>query len=144
MGASRKGFNMDCLFCKIANGDIPSSTLYEDEDVRVILDINPAAYGHALVLPKSHVSSALEADDKILAKTASIAKRIGQKQMEVLGAKGVNLIANCGAAAGQTIDHFHIHVIPRYENDSAKDGLQISQTAIEAPDFEALAGLLSL
>lgn len=134
---------MDCLFCKIANGEIPSSTLYEDDDVRVILDISPAAYGHALVIPKTHTPSALEADDALLAKVYAIAKRVGRRQMDVLNAKGVNLIANCGEGAGQTIDHFHVHVIPRFPEDGAKDGLTISQKPLEAPDFAALAESLA-
>ncbi|WP_288875711.1 HIT family protein [uncultured Allobaculum sp.] len=134
---------MDCLFCSISQGEIPSSTLYEDEDVRVILDINPAALGHALVIPKTHVPSLLEADDALLAKVFSVARQVGNRQIEVLDADGVNIFANCREAAGQTIDHFHVHVVPRYAGSPEKDVLSISQGELEKPDFEALVEKLS-
>lgn len=105
----------DCIFCKIANGMIPSSTLYEDEDFRVILDLGPASRGHALILPKEHYQDVCELDEAIGAKVLPLAGRIGVAMKKALGCAGFNLVQNNGAAAGQTVMHFHMHIIPRYE-----------------------------
>ena len=106
----------DCIFCKIANGVIPSSTLYEDEDFRVILDLGPASKGHALILPKEHYQDVCELDEAIGAKVLPLAGKIGAAMKKALGCAGFNLVQNNGAAAGQTVMHFHMHIIPRYEN----------------------------
>lgn len=135
---------MDCIFCKIINDEIPSSTLYEDDLVRVILDINPAVKGHALMLPKAHFSSMLEADDDTRNAVFNTAARVGKKMEETLGCDGINILTNIREGAGQSIDHFHVHVLPRYKDQPSIDGLQISQKAIEAPDFDALVKALSL
>lgn len=109
--------DQNCIFCKIANGEIPSRTLYEDERYRVILDLGPATKGHALVLPKEHFANIYE----IPADWASGAMEIGQKMAvrmkERLHTDGVNLVQNNGVAAGQTVPHFHLHIIPRYQAD---------------------------
>ena len=105
----------DCIFCKIANGVIPSSTLYEDEDFRVILDLGPASKGHALILPKEHYQDVCELDEAIGAKVLPLAGKIGAAMKKALGCAGFNLVQNNGAAAGQTVMHFHMHIIPRYE-----------------------------
>jgi histidine triad (HIT) family protein len=109
----------NCIFCKIANGEIPSATLYEDEDFRVILDLGPATKGHALILPKEHYGNLCELPGEITAKAFLLAKKIGTKMMDVLGCDGFNVVQNNGTAAGQTVFHFHIHLIPRYEGDNA-------------------------
>ena len=106
----------NCIFCKIANGEIPSSTIYEDEDFRVILDLGPAAKGHALILPKEHFKDVCELDETIVAKVLPLGAKIGAAMKEALGCAGFNLVQNNGSAAGQTVFHFHMHVIPRYEN----------------------------
>lgn len=106
----------NCIFCKIANGEIPSSTVYEDEDFRVILDLGPATKGHALILPKDHFKDVCELDEKIAAKVLPLAAKIGAAMKESLGCAGFNIVQNNGEAAGQTVFHFHVHVIPRYEN----------------------------
>lgn len=106
----------NCIFCKIANGEIPSSTVYEDEDFRVILDLGPATKGHALILPKDHFKDVSELDGKIAAKVLPLAAKIGAAMKGSLGCVGFNLVQNNGEAAGQTVFHFHVHVIPRYEN----------------------------
>ena len=106
----------DCIFCKIAAGEIPSSTIYEDEDVRVILDLGPASQGHALILPKEHYDDVCSLDQTLAAKLLPRAARIGQAMKKGLGCAGFNLVQNNGKAAGQTVFHFHMHVIPRYEN----------------------------
>ena len=109
----------NCIFCKIANGEIPSATLYEDEDFRVILDLGPATRGHALLLPKNHFANLFELDDETAQKAILVAKKMAGKMKDALGADGFNLVQNNGEAAGQTVFHFHMHLIPRYENDNA-------------------------
>lgn len=109
----------NCIFCKIANGEIPSTTLYEDEDFRVILDLGPATRGHALLLPKEHYSNLFELDDAVAAKALVTAKKVAAKMKAALGADGFNLVQNNGETAGQTVFHFHMHLIPRYQGDHA-------------------------
>lgn len=109
----------NCIFCKIANGEIPSTTLYEDEDFRVILDLGPATRGHALLLPKEHYSNLFELDDAVAAKVLVTAKKVAAKMKAALGADGFNLVQNNGETAGQTVFHFHMHLIPRYQDDHA-------------------------
>ena len=109
----------NCIFCKIANGEIPSTTLYEDEDFRVILDLGPTTRGHALLLPKNHFANLFELDDETAQKAILVAKKMAGKMKDALGADGFNLVQNNGEAAGQTVFHFHMHLIPRYENDNA-------------------------
>ena len=109
----------NCIFCKIANGEIPSTTLYEDEDFRVILDLGPATRGHGLLLPKNHFANLFELDDETAQKAILVAKKMAGKMKDALGADGFNLVQNNGEAAGQTVFHFHMHLIPRYENDNA-------------------------
>lgn len=108
-----------CIFCKIANGEIPSTTLYEDKDFRVILDLGPATRGHALLLPKEHYANLFELDDALASKALVTAKMVAAKMKNALHADGFNLVQNNGEAAGQTVFHFHMHLIPRYENDQA-------------------------
>ena len=109
----------NCIFCKLANGDIPSATIYEDEAFRVILDLNPATKGHALVLPKEHFANIFEMPEEWTAKAFTLAKKMAEKIKDAMKCDGFNLVQNNGAAAGQTVFHFHIHLIPRYENDGA-------------------------
>ena len=109
----------ECIFCKIAGGEIPSSTVYEDEDFRVILDLGPATKGHALILPKNHFANLFEIPEDMDAKAFILAKKIAKKMKDVFGCDGVNIVQNNGVAAGQTVFHFHIHLIPRYEGDHA-------------------------
>jgi len=108
----------DCIFCKIANGDIPSKTLYEDERFKVILDLGPATKGHALVLPKNHAENLFELAEEDASKALCVAKKVAEMMKKKLGCDGLNLVQNNGAVAGQTVSHFHMHLIPRYENDS--------------------------
>ncbi len=107
----------NCVFCKIANGEIPSTTLYEDEDFRVILDLNPAARGHALLLPKEHYADLFDLDDAVAAKALVTVKKVAAKLKKAMGADGLNVVQNNGEAAGQTVFHFHMHLIPRHEDD---------------------------
>ena len=112
----------NCIFCKIAAGEIPSTTLYEDDDFRVILDIEPASKGHALILPKEHYANLYELDDELAAKALVLAKQIITKLTEILGCDGYNVLQNNGTAAGQTVFHFHMHLVPRYKDDTVKMG----------------------
>lgn len=106
-----------CIFCKIANGEIPSATVYEDEEFRVILDLGPASEGHALILPKNHFKDVCELDSETATKVLPLAAKIGAAMKEALGCAGFNLVQNNGLEAGQTVFHFHMHLIPRYEDD---------------------------
>lgn len=106
----------DCIFCKIAGGEIPSATVYEDSDFRVILDLSPASRGHALILPKEHFKDLCELDGAIASKVLPLAGKIGTAMKEALGCAGFNVVQNNGREAGQTVFHFHVHIIPRYEN----------------------------
>ena len=106
----------NCIFCKIAAGEIPSATIYEDDDFRVILDLGPASRGHALILPKEHFADVCHLDASVAAKVLPLAAKIGAAMKEKLGCTGFNLVQNNGQSAGQTVFHFHMHIIPRYEN----------------------------
>lgn len=107
----------DCIFCKIAGGEIPSKTLYEDESFRVILDLGPATRGHALILPKEHAANLFELPDETAAAAMVLAKKMAVLMKEKLQCDGLNLVQNNGETAGQTVNHFHLHIIPRYEGD---------------------------
>ena len=111
-----------CIFCKIANGEIPSKTICEDEEFRVILDLGPATKGHALILPKAHYANLFQLPEETARKAIILAKKLGGQMVEKLHADGFNLVQNNGEAAGQTVFHFHMHLIPRYKDDNQKIG----------------------
>lgn len=108
----------NCIFCKIANGEIPSATLYEDDDFRVILDLGPASKGHALILPKEHYANLYELPEETAAKTMPVAKKMIGRMTKALNCDGYNVVQNNGEPAGQTVFHFHMHLIPRYKGDT--------------------------
>lgn len=124
-------------FCKIANGEIPSATVYEDDDFRVILDLGPASKGHSLILPKNHYKDLCEADPAVTTKILPLAGKIGSAMKAGLGASGFNVVQNNGTSAGQTVFHLHVHVIPRYEggpemvawNPGEADQKELAETA---------------
>jgi histidine triad (HIT) family protein len=107
----------DCIFCKIVAGEIPATIVYEDERTIAFMDINPATRGHALVIPRAHSADLLSVDREDLVAVAVASQRLAGRAKERLQADGVNLVNSCGAVAWQTIFHFHMHVIPRYEGD---------------------------
>lgn len=107
----------NCIFCKIVAGEIPSRALYEDENFRVILDVGPATRGHALILVKEHYANLYELPDEIANEVMKLAKKMATIMTEKLGCQGFNLVQNNGEIAGQTVSHFHVHLIPRYEDD---------------------------
>ena len=108
----------NCIFCKIANGEIPSKTIYEDEEFRVILDLGPATRGHALILPKNHYANLYTIPDEQAAKAMILAKKMATLMTEKLHCDGFNIVQNNHEIAGQTVFHFHMHLIPRYEGGS--------------------------
>jgi histidine triad (HIT) family protein len=107
----------DCIFCKIVAGELPASIVDEDEQTIAFMDINPATRGHALVIPRAHATDLLEIEPSQLTAVSVAAQRLAARAKERLGADGVNVINSCGAAAWQTVFHFHLHVIPRYQGD---------------------------
>ena len=110
----------NCIFCKLANGEIPTNSIYEDEKFNVILDNGPATKGHCLILPKDHYANLFELPEDTAAEAMKLAKKLAAKLKDKLSADGLNIVQNNGAAAGQTVHHLHIHVIPRYEDDPDK------------------------
>ncbi len=107
----------DCIFCKIAAGQIPSATIYEDNNFRVFLDINPATKGHCLIVPKEHFDNIYELDAETAGRLFSLATMIARALKKALNCDGLNIVQNNGLVAGQTVFHFHMHLVPRYEND---------------------------
>lgn len=105
----------DCIFCKIARGEIPANKVYEDDAVLAFLDISQTTVGHALVISKVHYDNFLATPKETMHDVMDVAQRIGQAQIKRLGALGVNILSNCYREAGQSVMHFHVHVIPRYE-----------------------------
>ena len=108
----------NCIFCKIIAGEIPSTTVYEDDDVKAILDVNPAAKGHVIVLPKNHAADVYSLPDEDLSKAICVAKKIAGALKKAYNCDGVNILQNNGEAAGQSVFHLHIHVIPRFVGDT--------------------------
>ena len=108
----------NCIFCKLANGDIPTATVYEDEYLRAIMDAAPANKGHIIILPKSRAADIYELDDEYVSRAFVLAKKLAVALKKLTGCDGVNILQNNGGAAGQTVFHFHVHVIPRFKNDN--------------------------
>ena len=107
----------NCIFCKLANGEFPTNSIYEDDKFNVILDNGPATKGHCLILPKEHYADLLELPEDTAGDAMKLAKKLAAHLMDKLSADGLNVVQNNKAAAGQTVPHFHLHLIPRYEND---------------------------
>jgi histidine triad (HIT) family protein len=112
----------DCIFCMIAKGTIPSATVYEDRLFRVILDINPASKGHCLIIPKEHFDNIYDLDGETAGRLFSLATCIARALRDALHCDGLNIVQNNGLIAGQTVFHFHLHLIPRYQGDDVKVG----------------------
>ena len=129
----------NCIFCKIIAGEIPSHTLYEDEQFRVILDVSPATRGHALILPKQHYANLYELPEDMAADAMRLAKKMMKNMTEILKCDGFNIVQNNGEAAGQTVFHFHMHLIPRYKDDG-----EILKYIAGEPDQEELAQIKNI
>lgn len=121
----------NCIFCKLAHGEIPSSTLYEDEIFRVILDLAPASKGHALIIPKEHYRNLLDLDEETASKVLILAQKMMKKMKKALNCDGFNILQNNEEVAGQTVFHFHMHLIPRYRNDQVELGFKERESAKE-------------
>lgn len=123
----------NCIFCKIAAGEIPSKTIYEDDRFRVIMDLGAASEGHALILPKDHYANLMELDEETASSVLSLAGKISRAMMKSLDCDGLNLVQNNGEEAGQTVMHFHLHMIPRY-----KGGNEVIEWKPGSPSAEEL------
>ena len=112
----------NCIFCKILAGEIPSTAVYEDDDFKAILDVDPAARGHVIILPKNHAANIYELPDEDASKIMIVAKKIATAIEKAYHCDGVNILQNNGEAAGQTVFHLHVHVIPRFKGDTVNIG----------------------
>ncbi|MEJ7892277.1 MAG: HIT family protein [Solirubrobacteraceae bacterium] len=130
----------DCLFCKIAAGDIPATKVHEDERTVAFMDINPGTKGHLLVIPREHVADLHAIEDEDLHAVARTARTLAAKAMDRLGAEGVNVIQNNGAAAWQSVFHYHVHVVPRYGGD----GIQLPWVPRPGDEDEIAAAAMEL
>jgi histidine triad (HIT) family protein len=118
----------NCIFCKIANGEISSHTLYEDEDFKVIFDLGPATRGHAIIIAKEHAENIYELDEKVASKVFVLAKKMATVMTEAFKCDGFNIVQNNGKCAGQSVFHFHMHLIPRYVDDHAIEFWKAGET----------------
>ncbi|MGB4985688.1 MAG: HIT domain-containing protein [Erysipelotrichaceae bacterium] len=109
-----------CIFCKIINNEIPSYKVYEDEEIIAILDISQLTYGHTLIMPKKHYDNFWQADPQTISKIMNKANEVSQLICQKLNSKGCNIFTNTNEVAGQTVLHWHVHILPRYENDDFK------------------------
>ena len=128
-----------CIFCKLANGEIPTRSIYEDKQFKVIMDMNPLSKGHCLILPKEHYKNLYDIPEQVLADAITLAKKMAITMTEKLGATGFNIVQNNNESAGQTVFHFHIHLVPRYD----EDGEPISWTPT-SPSSEELDQVYAL
>lgn len=127
----------ECLFCNIANGKFDSATIFENSEFRVILDKFPSGKGHTLVMPKKHYDNILEMDEQSVAKMFVIASKMAKVIKKILKCDGINILQNNGEAAGQTVNHVHVHIIPRFENDNVN--IKWKTTTFADDEFEKLA-----
>jgi len=130
----------DCIFCKIAAGELPAERVHEDEHTLAFMDINPWTRGHALVIPRAHSRNLYEIDEEDLGRTMAAARDLAERMRDRLGADGVNLLNSCEPAAWQTVFHFHVHVIPRFEGDPLR--LPGAPRQPEEGELAAVAGEL--
>jgi len=132
----------NCIFCSIVDGSIPSYEVYQDEYFKVIMDRYPCAKGHVLIMPKRHVADIYGLNAEEAAALIPLAQRVAEKIRDVLGMDGLNLLQNNGKAAGQVVDHFHLHLLPRYENDGIRFGGKPTDPPLE--ELEQTAELLKM
>ncbi len=132
----------NCIFCKIIAGEIPSNTIYEDEMFCVILDASPASKGHALILPKEHYANLYEIDEEVVGAAMKLAKKMAVHMTEVLKCDGFNILQNNGEIAGQTVFHFHIHLIPRYKEGKNTDILKWTHETFSPEEMKKICDAL--
>lgn len=128
----------DCIFCKIMAGEIPSRTLYEDEWFKVIMDVQPATKGHALIVPKNHYDNLYSLGEEETKELLPLAQKMAGKMKERLNCEGLNLVQNNGAVANQTVNHFHLHLIPRYSDDLNKDKINWNHEELSAEQLDEI------
>lgn len=128
----------DCIFCKLANGVIPTNTIYEDDEFRVIMDAAPATKGHALVLPKEHYADIYEIEPEVLGKAIQVGQKVIKHATKLLGCDGYNLLQNNGEVAGQTVFHYHLHLIPRYAEMDNSQILKWEESKISPEEIKAI------
>lgn len=133
----------DCIFCKLANGDIPTNSIYEDDVVKVIFDASPAAPGHILILPKNHFDDVYSMDDETAAHVFKVAVKLSKAYRKALDFDGLNIVQNNGEAAGQTVFHFHMHLIPRYQSAKNNDILMWSHENFSDEEMAQIRDSLS-
>ena len=134
----------NCIFCKLANKDIPTNIIYEDEKFTVILDASPATKGHALILPKNHAANIYELPDEDAADIFVLAKKLATKMTEILHCDGFNIVQNNGEVAGQTVFHFHMHLIPRYKKDGNEEKLCWNHADLSAEEIAEICKTLDM
>ena len=127
----------DCIFCKIAAGEIPSRKIYEDKDLIAIMDLNPTSKGHSLIIPKEHCTNIYDIDEDIAAKVMKTAKKLATKMTVALNCDGFNLLQNNGETAGQTMFHVHMHLIPRYK-DADNNMLKFTSVSFSDEEMDAI------
>ncbi len=133
----------DCIFCKLANGDIPTNTIWEDDTFRVIMDANPVSRGHALILPKDHAADIYELPEETAAKLYPLAQKLAARMKERLGCDGLNVLQNNGETAGQSVFHFHLHLIPRYRGAANNEGLlEFRSAGLSGDEIAEICGQL--
>ena len=132
----------NCIFCKLANKDIPTNIIYEDDRFTVILDASPATKGHALILPKNHAANIYELPDEDASAVFVLAKKLATKMTEILHCDGFNIVQNNGEVAVQTVFHFHMHLIPRYLNDGNQDKLTWNHAEFTPEEIAEIAAEL--
>lgn len=127
----------DCIFCKIAAGEIPSRKIYEDKDLIAIMDLSPTSKGHSLIVPKEHYTNIYDIDEEIAGKVMKTAKKLATKMTVALNCDGFNLLQNNGETAGQTMFHFHMHLIPRYK-DADNNMLKFTSVSFSDEEMDAI------
>ena len=127
----------DCIFCKIAAGEIPSRKIYEDKDLIAFMDLSPTSKGHSLIIPKEHYTNIYDIDEEIAGKVMKTAKKLATKMTVALNCDGFNLLQNNGETAGQTMFHFHMHLIPRYK-DADNNMLKFTSVSFSDEEMDAI------
>ena len=127
----------DCIFCKISAGEIPSRKIYEDSDLIAIMDLSPTSKGHSLIIPKEHYTNIYDIDEEIAGKVMKTAKKLATKMTVALNCDGFNLLQNNGETAGQTMFHFHMHLIPRYK-DADNNMLKFTSVSFSDEEMDAI------
>ena len=127
----------DCIFCKIAAGEIPSRKIYEDNDLIAIMDLSPTSKGHSLIIPKEHYTNIYDIDEEVAGKAMKLAKKLAGHMTEALGCDGFNILQNNHEVAGQTVFHFHMHLIPRYK-DADNNMLKFTSVSFSDEEMDAI------